>query len=108
MCIRDSLALSANPPPTLNAIAERAGTSGYAAESVPLAIAAAPAALIDFEATMGSLVHMGGDVDTVASMCGQIAGAALGADHLPRRWRGELEPWVEPGFARFTRALTGR
>ena len=60
----------------------RFGTTGYVADSVPLAILAA-ARSTDFPATVEQLVRCGGDTDTIASMFGQIFGAAHGAEVLP-------------------------
>ena len=64
--------------------AREIGTSGYVAESVPLAIVAARQVdAIGFEQTMLEIVRAGGDTDTIASMAGQIAGAKLGYKDLP-------------------------
>ena len=73
-------------------VARRIGTSGYAAESVPLAIyAASQAPNIGFKRVIIEVCCCGGDADTIASMAGQImASNGYGADEdwlgkLPRR-----------------------
>ena len=89
------------PARSIEALAERTGTGGHTPESVPLAIAAAPWAAADFEGTLTRLVAQGGDADTVASMCGQIAGATLGAGALPGRWAEALPGWVGEAFGAY-------
>lgn len=59
-------------------------SSGYVVDSVPLAILAAIEAT-DFLETVEQLIRFGGDTDTIASMFGQIFGAAHGLESLPRR-----------------------
>jgi ADP-ribosyl-[dinitrogen reductase] hydrolase len=60
------------------------GTSGYVVDTVPLALAAAWS-MVDasFADTLEELSCIGGDVDTIASIAGQVAGARLGAEVLP-------------------------
>ncbi len=60
----------------------RFGASGYVVDSVPLAILAAVQSS-DFQETIREIIRCGGDTDTVASMFGQIFGAAAGAEVLP-------------------------
>lgn len=60
------------------------GTSGFVGDSVPLALFAARAvARIGFAEMLGQIIAVGGDTDTIASMAGQVAGAALGLSGLP-------------------------
>lgn len=60
------------------AIAARFGNSGYVVESVPLALfVARDAATLGFEGVLERALRVGGDVDTIASIAGQIAGAVL-------------------------------
>ncbi|MEQ9499932.1 MAG: ADP-ribosylglycohydrolase family protein [Deltaproteobacteria bacterium] len=61
------------------------GNSGYVAESVPLAIHFARRAGDGLEASVRRAIEAGGDCDTIASMCGQIVGAAVGESGLPDR-----------------------
>ena len=71
---------------TIGEVAERFGSSGYVAESVPLALLASWHMMADsFEAGLDEIVATCGDADTVGSMAGQIAGAHLGGDGLPER-----------------------
>jgi ADP-ribosylglycohydrolase len=72
-------------------IAAITGTSGYVAESVPLAVAAgARVSQLGFETMIPELIGVGGDTDTIASMAGQIAGSTLGATNLPAQWLNHL------------------
>ncbi len=65
-------------------IAERCGTSGYVAESVPLAICAAQRIRsLGFEPMIRDVIRCGGDTDTIASMAGQVAGTLIGLECLP-------------------------
>ena len=65
-------------------IASRFGCSGYVCESVPLALCAAGRIQrLGFQPMLTELVRCGGDTDTIASMAGQVAGAALGLSGLP-------------------------
>lgn len=78
---RDRLRRCAELPPTasIQQVANITGTSGHAAESVPLAISSAwLAARIPFEQLIESVVEQGGDTDTNASITGQVVGARLG------------------------------
>lgn len=60
------------------AVAARFGNSGYVVESVPLALfVARDAATLGFEGVLERALRVGGDVDTIASIAGQIAGAVL-------------------------------
>lgn len=60
------------------------GCSGYVAESVPLALfASQQVAAIGFVEMIEQIIQAGGDTDTIASMAGQVAGAALGVSGLP-------------------------
>lgn len=83
--VRDNLlALSGRGNMAPAEIAATIGASGFAAESVPFAIAVAPRMLGGaFEATLHEINAAGGDTDTIGSIAGQIAGAALGEDSLP-------------------------
>lgn len=66
-------------------IARQYGASGYVVESVPLAIYAAQSIVSkDFAAVLREIIAVGGDTDTNASIAGQILGAWLGNEQLPR------------------------
>lgn len=84
--VRDRLDLlgAVGKDESLRDIARRYGSSGYAVESVPLAILAAGRVWRDgFQATIESLIECGGDTDTMSSIAGQIMGSAIGVDALP-------------------------
>ena len=87
--------------------AGRLGTSGYVADSVPLALFASrriPA--IGFTEMIEQVIQVGGDTDTIASIAGQIAGAALGLSRLPSQLI-ELLPERKMVFA-IAEGLAGR
>ncbi|HEX6812013.1 MAG TPA: ADP-ribosylglycohydrolase family protein [Planctomycetota bacterium] len=66
-------------------VAEAWGRSGFVAESVPLALfAAREIPQRGFVSVVQRAIEAGGDTDTIASMAGQIAGAAVGSSGLPR------------------------
>ncbi len=60
----------------------RFASSGYVVDSAPLAILAAIQSS-DVLSTIQQIVQCGGDTDTIASVFGQIFGAALGPEALP-------------------------
>jgi ADP-ribosylglycohydrolase len=65
-------------------IGETWGNSGFVADSVPLALFAARATgRRSFFQVIESAVSAGGDTDTIGSIAGQIAGAAVGMSGLP-------------------------
>ncbi|MEM7247599.1 MAG: ADP-ribosylglycohydrolase family protein [Acidobacteriota bacterium] len=60
------------------------GSSGWTADTVPLALLGADAMLRDsFEPTLHRLVELSEDADTIPAIAGQVAGCALGLDALP-------------------------
>jgi ADP-ribosylglycohydrolase len=65
-------------------VADCWGSSGYVVESVPIAIfAARDCRRRPFSEIVQRAVEAGGDADTIASIAGQIAGAAVGLAGLP-------------------------
>jgi len=44
-----------------------------------------------FESSVTYAVSLGGDADTIGSMCGAIAGACHGIESLPLRWKEKVE-----------------
>lgn len=69
---------------TLAEAADRFGASGFVVETVPLAmLAAARMVSHSMESVIAELVRIDGDIDTIASIAGQIAGVRLGASGLP-------------------------
>jgi ADP-ribosyl-[dinitrogen reductase] hydrolase len=72
-------------------IALQFGCSGYVVESVPLALLGAQRITeLEFEGLMEKLIKVGGDTDTIASMAGQVCGALLGKEGLPREMVARL------------------
>jgi len=62
------------------------GTSSFALESVPFAIATFLRHPTDFRAAVLEAVNAGGDTDTTASMVGAMVGANVGASGIPAEW----------------------
>jgi ADP-ribosylglycohydrolase len=75
-------------------VARRFGSSGYVAESVPLALYCAQSIAGDpLPEVLGRAIEAGGDTDTIASITGQLAGMVAGvpAEYVsPLENRGEL------------------
>jgi ADP-ribosyl-[dinitrogen reductase] hydrolase len=84
--VRDRLLRYAGFPDSVSVsqIADTWGSSGFVADSVPLALfAAREIGSRPFVDVIEGVVQAGGDTDTIASMTGQIAGAAVGSAGLP-------------------------
>jgi poly(ADP-ribose) glycohydrolase ARH3 len=62
------------------------GNGIKAQEAVPMAIYCFLANRDSFEKGVEAAIFLGGDTDTIASMTGSIAGAALGESSIPERW----------------------
>ena len=80
--VRDRISAFAELPKDLALIdlGRQFGSSGYAVESVPLALYAAQLiGSCNLDILLHNVIEVGGDTDTIASMTGQIAGAWLGA-----------------------------
>lgn len=91
--VRDRLLLLAelNEAISLREIAARYGASGYAVESVPLALCGAQRVRHSgFAMMLTQLIACGGDTDTNAAIAGQVAGAWLGYQQLPPAWLARL------------------
>ena len=70
---------------SLGEVASQFGCSGYVVESVPLALLGAQRIReLEFRGLIERIIEAGGDTDTIASMAGQICGALLGKENLPR------------------------
>ena len=73
------------PGISLEYAATHFGSSGYVVESVPLALLGAQKIRdLGFKELMESIVRVGGDTDTIASMAGQVVGTMLGHAGLPK------------------------
>ncbi len=66
------------------------GVSGYAFQSVPVAIYAALRHRDDFAAAVTAAITCGGDTDTVAAMTGALVGARLGVQGIPKAWSAKI------------------
>ena len=109
--VRDRLrAIAKQPRVPIAEIGRRSGASGWVVESVPLALVAAERVdPDDVMAIMRTIVQIGGDTDTIASIAGQVVGARLGAQGLPaptRRIQGWAE--MEPVVLEFAEAVNLR
>jgi len=72
------------------------GNNGYVVNSVPFAIYAATQVLkIGMEKMFEKIIQTGGDTDTNSSIAGQIAGALIGYDHIPKELRHKVEQLKE-------------
>ena len=69
------------------------GVSGYALQSVPVAIHAALRHRNDFESALTEAIACGGDTDTVGAITGALVGARVGVAGIPAPWRGGLVEW---------------
>ena len=64
-------------------VSAKLGASGYVVDSVPLALLCAESARdVGLREVLERAIELGGDADTIASMAGQVAGAALGTDGI--------------------------
>jgi poly(ADP-ribose) glycohydrolase ARH3 len=77
-----------------------------ALHSVPTAIASFALTPGSFEETIGNVILVGGDTDTLAAMAGAVSGAYLGASRLPQQLVGLLE--TSPKGRDYIRTLAGR
>ena len=69
------------------------GVSGYAFQSVPVAIYAALRHRNDFEAALTEAIACGGDTDTVGAITGALVGARVGVAGIPAPWHSGIVEW---------------
>lgn len=62
------------------------GVSGYAFQSVPVAIYAALRHIDDFSAAVDAIIACGGDTDTTAAITGALLGVRVGVAGIPEPW----------------------
>lgn len=62
------------------------GVSGYALQSVPVAIYAALRHRGDFASAVSEVIACGGDTDTTGAITGALAGARSGTAGIPHEW----------------------
>lgn len=66
------------------------GVSGYAFQTVPVAIYAALFHRNDFGTALAEVIACGGDSDTVAAITGALVGARVGVAGIPEPWRRNI------------------
>jgi ADP-ribosylglycohydrolase len=71
-------------------IGATSGVSGYALQSVPVAIYAALRHGDDFAGAVSEAIACGGDTDTVGAIAGALVGARAGLDGIPEAWRERI------------------
>ena len=69
------------------------GVSGYAFQSVPVAVYAAIRHRESFETALKEAITCGGDSDTVGAITGALVGARIGVEGVPESWRSGLAEW---------------
>jgi ADP-ribosylglycohydrolase len=69
------------------------GVSGYAFQSVPVAVYAALRHRTNFQDAIAAAIGCGGDTDTVATITGALVGARLGEGGIPPAWIDRLLDW---------------
>lgn len=68
-------------------IGARCGVSGYALQSVPVAIYAALRNQSNFASALTEVIECGGDTDTTGAITGGLVGARVGIAGIPEPWR---------------------
>jgi ADP-ribosylglycohydrolase len=71
-------------------IGAKSGVSGYALQSVPVAIYAALRHRDDFGEAVSEAISCGGDTDTVGAIVGAFVGARVGLGGIPAAWRAGI------------------
>ncbi|MGV3531460.1 MAG: ADP-ribosylglycohydrolase family protein [Chthoniobacteraceae bacterium] len=69
------------------------GVSGYAFQSVPVAIYAAVRRRDNFQAALTEAIACGGDSDTVGAITGALVGSRVGVEGIPSACRHGLAEW---------------
>lgn len=69
------------------------GVSGYAFQSVPVAIYAALRHRNNFASALTEAIECGGDTDTVGAITGALVGARVGVAGIPAPWRSGIVEW---------------
>jgi ADP-ribosylglycohydrolase len=83
--VKDKLLLLNDETACISEVSLKYGNTGFAADSVPLAIYAAQQVLsLPLVEIFTQIVNSGGDTDTICSIAGQIAGAAIGFKAIPQ------------------------
>ena len=84
--VRDRfIEISKLPKSTTIETVSKLGNNGYVVNSVPFAIYSATQVLeVGMSEMFEKIIQAGGDTDTNASIAGQIAGALIGIDNIPK------------------------
>ncbi len=69
------------------------GVSGFAPNTVAVALFAWLRHRGDFDSAVHSVIHCGGDTDTVAAITGAICGTETGEAGIPREWIDGIFEW---------------
>lgn len=81
--------------PDAKCLREKCGTSCYALESVPFAIATFLRHPTDFIVALKETVEAGGDTNTNAALVGAMIGANVGINEIPPEWRHFRDDFVD-------------
>lgn len=81
------------------------GVSGFAPNTVAVALYAWLRHRGSFENVIRSVIECGGDTDTVAAIAGGICGAGVGEEGIPREWIEGIGDW--PRSVSYIRRLAG-
>lgn len=81
------------------------GVSGFAPNTVAVALYAWLRHRGQFESSVRSVIECGGDTDTVAAITGGICGAEVGEQGIPRAWITAIRDW--PRSVRHIRQVAG-
>lgn len=86
----------------------RDAVSGYINQTVPVALFCWARWHGDFRTAVETVVALGGDTDTTAAITGGLAGASVGASHIPAEWVSGLLEWPRtvPWLFRLADAVT--
>ena len=94
--VRRALEAVQSRPATAETV-ESLGGGWVAEEALAISLFCALASPGDFEAGVTLAVNHGGDSDSTGAITGNVLGALLGEDAIPRRWLEELELREEIG-----------
>jgi len=108
--VRDRLIVVRDSSLSIGEYVSRFASSGYVVDSVPLAILAAIRSSDDVLSIIEQIVRCGGDTDTIASMFGNIFGAAFGTEALPMKIVNQIDAvsLVRETAAKFSRTSIAR
>ena len=104
--IQKSLAAEMSVQEFAHTMGLAAGVTGYMYHTVPVVLFAFLRHLGEYGKTVQSVIELGGDTDTTAAIAGALAGAAVGAEGIPRWWINELTEW--PRSVEWMARLAGR